>query len=224
MGMRPGMIATFLAMHLVLNYAEAQTMTGAGATLEQNASPNAAQASDASLTHSVLKAITYKTATTAANVTIFSVAAGGMVAGAALTAFGLAASTVVYAVNDYAWTSQLPSPKKHEGSQTFDTKDEFWRTTEKFLTFKAATLWIKAIKAGSLYAYTASSTATIVAISAATAVNAGIFYANNFAWDYYDSFMLPPPAAVPPTPPPLAADAPPALPQAAALQERTPKS
>lgn len=203
--MRPAILAAFLVIWLLPGPAVAQT------------TPDAAQAGGSSLSHSALKAITYKIATTTVNLTIFSVAAGGMVAGSALTAFGAAASVTVYTVNDYLWSSNLPPPARQENDAGFDMAGAFWRTTEKFLTYKAATLWIKAIKAGSLYAYTGSSTTTLVAISAATAINAGVFYANNMAWDYYDSLSLPPPAAAP-APPPVAA------PLIARVPERAPKS
>lgn len=218
--MPSAVLAVFLAFWLVLSPAAAQTALPPGAA---PGAPGATQASGASLSHSAMKAITYKVATTTVNLTVYSVAAGSVVAGTALTAFGAAASLLVYMTNDYVWASH-PPPAKPDDSRAFDMKDEFWLTTEKFLTYKAATLWIKAIKAASLYAYTGSPAATLAAVSAATTLNAGVFYANNLAWDYFDSVAAPLPAAVPPP-----ASAPPAplvarLPEALRPAEAAPKS
>lgn len=218
MPMRPAMIAALLAMGLFLSPAQAQTAP------EQASPLAAAPASDASLSHSVLKAITYKAGTTAANMTIYSIAAGSLAVGTALTAFGTAASLAIYTANDYLWDKHLAPPAKRAQGQPFDLKDEFTRTTEKFLTWNASILWIKGVKAASLYAYTGSTTTTVAAVSAATVVVAGIFYANNFAWDYYDSLAAPPPDLSPPTPEAVPTAQAPALPQAAALPEHEPKS
>ncbi len=209
MGMRPAMIAASVALCLFLSPAQAQTPPAAAAPAS----------GDASVMHSALKAITYKAGTTAANVAIYSIAAGSMAFGTALTAFGTAASLAIYTANDYLWDKHLPPPAKREPGQPFDLKEEFWRTTDKFLTWNATIFWVKGIKAASLYAYTGSSTTTIVAVTASTVVIAGLFYANNFAWDYYDSLAVPPP--IPEAVPTAAV---PALPQAAAFAEHAPKS
>lgn len=219
MGMRPALIVAFLAMCLFLGPAPAWSQDAAGTAPEQTAAAAAAPAGSASLTHSALKAITYKTATTAANVGIYSIASGSFAFGSALTAFGTAASLAIYTLNDYLWDKHTPPPAKTEPGQSFDLKNEFWRTTEKFSTWSATVLWIKGIKAASLYAYTRSTTTTVVAVSAATVVIAGLFYANNFAWDYYNSLSAAP-AATGPVPTVEV----PALPQAAALAEHAPKS
>lgn len=212
MGMRPAMIAACLALCLLVMPAKAQTPPATDA---------ASEAGGASLTHSALKAITYKAGTTAANVAIYSIAAGSMAFGTAVTAFGTAASLAIYTANDYLWDKHLPPPATREPGQPFDLKEEFWRTTDKFLTWNATIIWVKGIKAASLYAYTGSSATTIAAVTASTVVLAGLFYANNFAWDYYDSLAVPPPSAVPEAVPTAAV---PALPQAAAFAEHTPKS
>ncbi len=221
--MPPTVLAVFMAMWLFLGPAAAQTAPVDDGAPGQTGSPAATEASGASLSHSALKAITYKAATTTVNLTIFSVAAGSLVAGTALTAFGAAASLALYTGNDYLWTSYLPAAPKPDESEGFDVTDSLWRTTGKFLTYKAATLWIKAIKAASLYAYTGSGAATLAAVSVATALNAGVFYANNLAWDYFDSFAAPPPAAQPP-PAPEVARLPETLPETLRPAEVAPKS
>ncbi len=196
MSTRIALIAAVVAMFLPFQPAAAQSPPDAAAP------PETAPVVTATLSHSLLKAITYKIGTTAVNVTVLSIAAGGVAAGAALTVFGTAASMAVYAVNDYTWdTHAPPPPPKPEEGQSFNLSDEFWRITKKFATYQPGVLWIKAIKAASVYAYTTSATTTMAAISATTAINAGVFYANNFAWDYYDSLTVTPPAALPPSPP-----------------------
>jgi hypothetical protein len=223
--MPSAVLAVFMAMWLFVGPAAAQTALATDGAAGQTGSPAAAEATGASLSHSAMKAITYKLATTTVNLTIYSVAAGSMVAGTALTVFGAAASLAVFTGNDYLWANHLPPPPKPDDGQGFDVTESAWRTTEKFLTYKAATLWIKVIKAASLYAYTGSAAATLAAVSVATALNAGVFFANNLAWDYVDSLTTPPAAA----PPPPAAVPPPApvvarLPEALRPTEAAPKS
>ena len=206
-----------------------------GTAPAETGSPDAAKASSGSVSHSVLKAITYKVTTTTVGLTIYSVAAGGVAAGAALEAFGLVASMAVYTANDYLWTSNVPPPVKQDNSQSLNASDEFWKTTKKYLTYRVSTIWIKAIKMAALYAYTGSAATTLVAGSAASLLAAGVFYANNMAWDYYDfDTAKPSPATRPQVAPPQIAPSPPAafpsapviarIPEGAPLMEAAPKS
>ena len=197
--MPPAILAVLMAICLYVSPASAQTAPapGAGANRAGLFTEDTPPA-EPWLSHSALKAATYKAATTAANFTILSIATGGVVAGAALTAFGAAAALVVYAVNDYAWKTRAPAPPRQEDNQSFDVAASFWRTGETFLTYKAATAWIKAAKLATLYAYTGSPATTLVAIGTSTMVNAGLFFANGFAWDYYDWSAAPPARPVPP--------------------------
>jgi uncharacterized membrane protein len=206
MRVSPTIAAVLLASCFYLSPAAAQTVPPLDIAPGQAESPAAAQPGGSSLSHSALKAITYKIGTTAANITILSAAAGSLLAGTALTALVTTASLVVYAVNDHLWESYVPPPVKQDDIHQFDMTDEFWRTSEKFMTYKATTIWIKAVKLASVYGYTGSTTTTLAAITASTVVNAGIFYANNFAWDYYDWCMTP---TLPPAAPPLVAASPP---------------
>ena len=70
----------------------------------------------ASLTHSALKATTFKSGSTATNLALLSYAAGGVVGGAALTVFMLGSSWVIYTANDYIWDSYSPPPMKQSES------------------------------------------------------------------------------------------------------------
>jgi uncharacterized membrane protein len=144
---------------------------------EQSAPPR-----DASLRHSALKATTYKAGTTAVNFAIFSYAAGGAAGGATLALVALGASWTLYTVNDYLWDRFDPPPKQDAG-ETFDTQDDVWRNTKKFMTYKPA---IAAFKYATVYAYTGSVVTTVVAGTATVLVNTVVFYANNIGWDYYD--------------------------------------
>src|SRR6185312_7447223 len=74
--------------------------------------PGAAPANNASLTHSALKATTFKVGSTVTNLAVLSVATGGVAGGAALATFMLASSWVIYTANDYAWDTYSPPPRK----------------------------------------------------------------------------------------------------------------
>ena len=202
--MPPAILAVLMAICLYVSPASAQTAPapGAGANRAGLFTEDTPPA-DPWLSHSALKAVTYKAATTVANITILSAAAGGVVAGTALTLFGAAASFAIYAMNDYAWESHAPPPARQETGQAFDLGDEFHKTGKKFLTYKAETVWIKAVKLAALYLYTGAPVTTLAAVSGATLVNAGLFFTNNIAWDYYDWQATPPPAAVPVPPVPV---------------------
>lgn len=137
---------------------------------------------DASLQHSALKATTYKAGTTAVNFAIFTYAAGGAAGGATLALIALGASWTLYTVNDYLWDRYAPAPKRDDDA-AFDTQDDVWRNTKKFMTYKPA---IAAFKYATVYAYTGSVVTTAVAGTATILANTVVFYANNIAWDYYD--------------------------------------
>jgi uncharacterized membrane protein len=137
----------------------------------------------ASVTHSAAKATTFKLAATATNMVIFSVGTGGLVGGGILTVFNVSKSWGLFAANDYLWDKYFPSNKNHDANQSFDANASFWRTTGKFLTYKPVDT---AIKFASIYLYTGSAAAMLVYGTASSVVNTGVFYANDFAWDFYD--------------------------------------
>ncbi len=157
--------------------------------LAQSDLPGAAPGNNASLTHSALKATTFKVGSTATNLAILSYAAGGIVGGAALTTFMLGASLVLYTANDYAWDSYAPPPTKQTEQQAFDATADVWRNTGKFVTYKPM---IASIKLAALYAYTGSAGVTAVFGTASIFTNTVVFYANNMAWDFYDWYAAPP--------------------------------
>ncbi len=181
MAMRPALLAAVLASGLSMTPAVAQTAPAPGVTPTK----------DASLSHSALKATTFKAGTVIANLSILSYAAGGMVGGVALTAFMTASSWVIYTLNDYAWDSYAP-PMKQDADGSFDASSDVWRNTKKYLTYKPV---VASLKLASVYVYTASAPVALVFGTASVLTNTAVFYVNNVAWDFYDWYAGPPPVA-----------------------------
>lgn len=90
--------------------------------LAQSSAPGGAPTNSASLTHSALKATTFKVGSMATDLAILSYAAGGIVGGAALTTFMLGSSWLIYTANDYLWDSYAPPPTKQTEDQAFDAR------------------------------------------------------------------------------------------------------
>lgn len=179
MAMRPALLAAVVASGLSIASAEAQTAPA----------PSTAPANDASLSHSALKATTFKVGSTITNVTLLSYAAGGLVGGVALSTFMLAASWTIYTANDYLWDTYSPPPVKQEANESFDTGSDVWRNTWKFLTYKPV---VASLKLASLYVYTSSATIAVVFGTASVLTNTAVFYVNNVAWDAYDWYAAAP--------------------------------
>ncbi len=145
--------------------------------------PQTAPPSDASLSHSALKATTYKIATATTNLALFSAATGALTGGTLLTVLDTVASATVFTINDYLWDSYDPPPVKQAAEETFDKTQDAWRNTKKFLTYKPT---VAAITWGMIYLYTGSATTMLVAGTASSLSKTALFYLNNFAWDAYD--------------------------------------
>jgi uncharacterized membrane protein len=144
--------------------------------------PRAVPGPSGSLSRSAERATTFKIAVLLADAGVLSLAAGGVAGGASLTAFNLVTNWGIYTVNDYLWDSYWPAPPPGQ-DKTFDTEASVKRTSWKFLTYKPM---VMAVKFGSIYAYTRSVRTTLVFGTASSLMNAGLFYANNMAWDAYD--------------------------------------
>jgi uncharacterized membrane protein len=143
----------------------------------------------ASLTHSAMKATTFKIGSTITNVAVLSYAAGDLAAGTGLAAFFLGASWLLYTTNDYLWDTYSPPPVKQTQDQAFDATADVWRNTGKFFTYKPV---IASVKLATLYAYTGSGVVAGVFGTATVLINTGVFYANNMAWDWYDWYSRAP--------------------------------
>jgi uncharacterized membrane protein len=161
--------------------------------MAQSTMPSAAQSEAASLSHSALKATTFKVGTAVVNLTLLSYAAGGLAGGAALTTFVTAGSWAIFTVNDYLWDSYAPAPVKQNTAQSFDATSDVWRNTGKYLTYKPV---VVSMKLAALYLYTGSASVALVFGTASAAVNTAVFYGNNMAWDYYDWYLAAPAAVI----------------------------
>jgi uncharacterized membrane protein len=179
--MRRGLLAAVIMIGLSASSVMAQVAPGVPPAASATAATAAPQ--DASLSHSAMKATTYKVGTTAVNYAILSYAAGGAAGGALLAGIAFGASWALYTVNDYLWDRYDPPPVKQAAGDAFDPQVDAWRNTKKFLTYKP---FIAAVKYASVYVYTRSVMTTVVAGSATVLANTAVFYFNNFAWDYYD--------------------------------------
>jgi hypothetical protein len=171
MAMRPALFAAVLAVLAPATCALAQPAPSPHAT------------DQASLSHSALKATTFKAGTVVANLAILSYATG-LAGGAALTTFITASAWVFYTANDYLWDTYSPPPARENTNQAFDATADAWRNTEKYLTYKPV---IASVKLGSLYLYTGSVAAMTVFGTASVLTSIAVFYANNMAGDWYST-------------------------------------
>ena len=188
MSIWPALPAAVLAGVLSLSPALAQTAPAQG-IVGQITQGEMAPAEDASLTHSALKATTFKVGTTLTNLTLLSYATGGVVGGVALTTFITASSWLLYTANDYAWDKYDPPPPKLGANESFDAGGDMWRNTKKYLTFKPV---IASLKLASLFVWTGSVATTAVFGTATIVTNTGVFFVNNLAWDFYDWYVAQP--------------------------------
>ncbi len=188
--MRPALAAALIVVmgSPALAQSTPSPLTGAVAA----EAPTQAPADGASLTHSAMKATTFKAGSTAVNLAILSYATGGVTGGVVLSGFMLASSWLWYTANDYLWDTYDPPPEKQSGAQEFDASADAWRNTKKYLTFKPV---IGSVKLLSLYVYTGSAAVAGVFGTAAIASNTVVFFVNNMAWDWYDWYSREPATA-----------------------------
>jgi hypothetical protein len=142
----------------------------------------------ASISDSALRATTYKLGTTAINLGLLSLAFGNVVEGGMLTAASTAGSWVLYTANDYIWSSYYPPPVKQTADQPFDASAQSLRATLKFISYKPVAV---GLKMAMLYAYSGSLTTTFGWGTAITLTNTAWFFANDFAWNWYDWVTAP---------------------------------
>jgi hypothetical protein len=160
---------------------------------QHDAAADTAPDREASLGLSAAKAMTYKVGTSVVNIVVYS-AAVGLVGGTLLTVFNAAQAVALYTANDYLWDTYAPKPASPDGS--FDAEASAWRTTEKYLTFKPV---VTAIKFASIYAWAGSVSTMLTVGTISLIATSGVFYVNNFAWDFYEWSQRP--LAAPPVSP-----------------------
>lgn len=178
---------------VVVSSASAQTVFGHRSTPAPSGGPAAVNPADpygllrdvtpkeASLSRSALRATTFKVSTFFSNLAILSYGSGGIVGGMVLATAAAVESWGVYTLNDYVWDRYAPA-RPNEGKE-FDANASFWRTSEKFLTYKPV---VASFKYASIYLYTGSASIALVYGTTTILSNTVEFYANNFAWDLYD--------------------------------------
>jgi uncharacterized membrane protein len=138
---------------------------------------------EASLMHSVSKAITLKVATFTTGTIIYAFGTGSLAAGSALSAINTAGSFVMLTANDYAWDYFWPNTNVKANNDSFEALNSVSRNTAKYLTFKPM---VTVLNIGSIYWWTGSVANTAVTGTAAVLILPMRFYVNNTLWDWYD--------------------------------------
>jgi uncharacterized membrane protein len=184
MSKRPGLLA-LLPIAILLLIALAPSARSAGPA-EAIAKP--APVAKASVTHSALKATTFKVGAFLVNMAVFSAGTGSLVGGTVLTVFNVSKSWALFTANDYLWDKYDPSNENTNSAKSFNPKQSFWRTTLKFMTYKPVDT---AIKFASLYLWTGSASVMLIYGSTSAILNTGVFYVNNVAWDAFDWWTSP---------------------------------
>lgn len=141
------------------------------------------KAAPPSVSHVLSKTVTQTAGDAAVFMTVFSIGTGSLPAATVLTAGTMLIGTVVYPTNEYLWEYFSPNTNLSANSKAFDTSASLWRTTYKYLSFKATVL---TSKFAWLYLYTGSVVSTATMGTATSLALPAIFYINSTAWDWYD--------------------------------------
>ena len=158
----------------------------AGAQSAPSAAPAAAEAPrqvEASISHSLAKAVTLKIATFTIGTVIYSVGTGSLAAGTALSAINAAGSFVILTANDYSWDYFWPNTNVSANNVKFGALTSLSRNTVKYLTLKPI---LTVMNLGTVYWWTGSVTSAAVTGGAAVLILPVTFYVNNTLWDWYD--------------------------------------
>lgn len=138
---------------------------------------------EASLGNSAVRGLTYKAATFLSNAAAYSLAVGSGVEGAALSGVQAGYTYVTYVYSDYLWDVISPRTANPQNAQEV-VAESASRTTGKLLVYKVLNLPVAL--ALSYYA-TGTAVGAVGLFTGLSAMKAGLFYANDIAWDYYDS-------------------------------------
>ena len=136
----------------------------------------------ASLQHSVMKGLTYKTGTIITNMLFLTPATGSVIDAAVLTAAFTGVALVIYVSNDYLWDTFAPA-KPTLDTATFDASASAERVTYKMITYKTA---VTLATSGILYLWTSSLPIVLTVGAGLALAKVGVFYINDRAWDWYD--------------------------------------
>ena len=142
----------------------------------------AVAAPTASLQHSVMKGLTYKTGTIVTNMLFLGPATGSWVDAAILTTAFTGVAIVIYVSNDYLWDTFAPS-KPIIKDEEFDASESAKRMTLKMITYKTT---VTLATSGILYLWT-NSLPIVLTVGVGLAIaKLGVFAVNDMAWDWYD--------------------------------------
>ena len=136
----------------------------------------------ASLQHSIMKGVTYKTGTIITNMLFLTPATGSYVDAAILTAAFTGVAIVIYVSNDYLWDTFSP-PIIILNKEKFDASESAKRVTLKMITYKTA---VTLATSGLLYLWTSSLPIVLTVGAGLALAKVGVFYVNDMAWDWYD--------------------------------------
>jgi hypothetical protein len=137
---------------------------------------------EASLAHSMAKAVTQKIATFTIGTVVYAFGTGSLAEGTTLSAIVTAGGFVVFTANDFGWDYFWPNTNV-SANGSFHALTSLSRNTVKYLTLKPV---LTAMHLGTLYWWTGSAATTAVAGSAIVLGLPLVFYANNTLWDWYD--------------------------------------
>jgi uncharacterized membrane protein len=162
--------------------AMAQTAPAGVAAAAPAAAP-AKQQLPASLTHSAVKTVTLKLASTLVAMGVFFGGTGTVADAGALAAISAVGSSSLFAANDYLWDYFSPNTNIRANDASFDALGSAWRNTLKYATVKPALI---GFGYGVVYWYTGSLSSALTLGTASIFAFPVAFYGNNMAWDWYD--------------------------------------
>ena len=136
----------------------------------------------ASLQHSIMKGVTYKTGTIITNMLFLRPATGSWVDASILTAAFTGVAIVIYVSNDYLWDTFSPS-KVMMNKKEFDATESARRVTMKMITYKTT---VTLATSGILYLWTSSLPIVLTVGAGLALAKVGVFYVNDMAWEWYD--------------------------------------
>ena len=136
----------------------------------------------ASVQHSLLKGITYKTGTIITNMLFLTPATGSWRQAAVLTAAFTGVAIGLYVANDYLWDKIYPA-KPANPNDKFDIADSAKRTSLKFITYKTT---VTLATSGILYVWTGSLPIVLTVGVGLAIAKAGVFALNDMVWNWYD--------------------------------------
>ncbi|MEI7607820.1 MAG: hypothetical protein WCJ64_10600 [Rhodospirillaceae bacterium] len=136
----------------------------------------------ASLQHSIMKGVTYKTGTIITNMLFLRPATGSWIDASILTAAFTGVAIFIYVSNDYLWDNFLPS-KPIVKDEKFDVSESAKRVTLKMITYKTA---VTMATSGMLYLWTNSLPIVLTVGAGLALAKVGVFYVNDLAWEWYD--------------------------------------